>query len=368
MIIGIPKEIKAQENRIAATPAGVASFVKAGHKVIVQKDGGIGSGFSNEEYISTGAEIVDSAKEVYDRSNLIYKVKEPLEPEYDLLRENHIIFTYLHLAPDLQQTEALLKSKCTAIAYETVQLDNGSLPLLAPMSEIAGKMAVQVGAGLLQKINGGSGVLLGGIPGVAPGRVVILGGGIAGTAATRVAYGMGAIVTVLDLSSERMTYLQDIFPGVITIMSTPHAIATAVRDADLLIGAVLVAGDKAPKLVTEEMVKTMNTGSVIVDISIDQGGTVETIDKTTSHKEPFYEKHSVLHYSVPNIPGAVPRTSTYALSNATLPYALEIANKGVIEAMKENPALFKGLSVYKGNIACKAVAEAQGRKYVPVLL
>ncbi|MCL2248789.1 MAG: alanine dehydrogenase [Oscillospiraceae bacterium] len=366
MNVGIPKEIKAQENRIAATPAGVVSFVSAGHTVYVEKGAGLGSGFPDDEYIKAGAKILDSAADVYAQADMIYKVKEPLEPEYSLMREGQIMFTFLHLAPDIPQTDALLKSKCIAIAYETVELEDGSLPLLTPMSEIAGKVAVQVGANLLHKSNDGSGILLGGLPGVKPGHVVILGGGISGTGAARIAVGLGARVTILDLSLDRMAYLQDVFGNrVETLYSTKQAIATAVKEADMLVGAVLIVGEKAPKLVTEDMVKTMRPGSVIVDISIDQGGIAETIDRTTSHKDPYFVKHGVVHYSVPNIPGAVPRTSTFALSNATLPYALEIANKGAIKAMQENPALRKGLSVYLGDMICPAAAKAQDRKVVP---
>jgi len=369
MVVGVPKEIKAQENRVAATPAGVMSLVKAGHSVLVEKGAGGGSGFSDEEYGKAGAEILDNAKDIYAGADMIYKVKEPLEPEYPWLREGQILFTYLHLAPDPVQTQALIKSGITAIAYETVQLENGSLPLLMPMSELAGKLSVQIGATLLQKHYQGSGILLGGLPGVAPSHVVIIGGGIAGTGAAKIACGLGARVTVLDLSLERLAYIHDILPGrVATLLSNPHVIANAVAGADLLIGAVLVPGAKAPKLVTEDMVKSMRPGSVIVDISVDQGGIVETIDRTTSHNDPYYVKHGVTHYSVPNMPGAVPRTSTFALSNATLPYALQIANKGAERAMQENPALFKGLSVYKGNVVCEAVAEAQGLKYVPAAL
>ncbi|MCL2221121.1 MAG: alanine dehydrogenase [Oscillospiraceae bacterium] len=365
MKVGIPKEIKAQENRIAATPAGVMSFVSAGHTVFVEKDAGLGSGFSDDEYVKAGAKILSSAADVYAESDMIYKVKEPLEPEYSLIREGQIMFTFLHLAPDIPQTDALIKSKCIGIAYETVELDDGSLPLLTPMSEIAGKVAVQVGANLLHKSNDGSGILLGGLPGVKPGHVVIIGGGISGVGAARIAVGLGARVTIIDLSLPRMAYLQDLFGNSVeTLFSTEQAIAKAVSEADLLVGAVLITGEKAPKLVTEEMVKSMRPGSVIVDISIDQGGIAETIDRTTSHKDPYFIKHDVVHYSVPNIPGAVPRTSTFALSNATLPYALQIANKGAIKAMQENPALRKGLSVYKGDLVCKPTAKAQNRTAV----
>jgi len=369
MKIGVVKEIKPQENRVAATPAGVLSFVSAGHTVFVEKSAGAGSGFSDEDYSKAGAKIVSDAKDIYADADMIYKVKEPLEPEYPYLRKGQTLFTYLHLAPDPKQTQALIDSGITAIAYETVQLENGALPLLTPMSEIAGKLAVQIGAGLLHKQNNGSGILLGGLSGVLPGHVVILGGGIAGTSAAKVASGLGARVTVLDLSLERLAYLNDILTGRIsTVLSNLLSIAQQVAEADLFIGAVLVPGAKAPKLVTEEMVKRMRPGSVIVDISIDQGGIVETIDRTTSHDDPYFIKHGVIHYSVPNMPGAVPRTSTFALSNATLPYALQIANKGAEKAMRENPALLKGLSVYKGNVVCEAVAVAQGRKYVPAMV
>ena len=369
MIIGVLKEIKPQENRVAATPSGVISFVAAGHTVYVEKNAGAGSGFSDEEYRKAGAQIFENAKDIYAGAELIYKVKEPLEPEYPYLREGQILFTYLHLAPDPIQTQALIDSGVTAIAYETVQLPDGSLPLLTPMSEIAGKLSVQIGAYLLQKYNDGSGILLGGLPGVAPGHVVIIGGGVAGTGAAKVACGIGARVTVIDLSLERLAYIQDILPGrVTTLLSSPNAIAQSVADADLLVGAVLIPGAKAPRLVTEEMVKSMRPGSVIVDISIDQGGMSETIDRTTSHENPYYIKHGVTHYSVPNMPGAVPRTSTIALSNATLPYALMLANKGAQQALLDNHALLKGLSVYKGNVVHKAVAEAQGREFVPARL
>lgn len=369
MKIGIPKEIKAQENRVAAIPSGVMSFVNAGHQVLVEKNAGAGSGFTDEEYVKAGAQILDTAKEVYETADMIYKVKEPLESEYGYLREGQILFTYLHLAPDQAQTQALLDAKVTGIAYETVQLENGSLPLLSPMSEIAGRMSVQVGAYLLQKINNGSGVLLGGVPGVAPGHVVIIGGGIVGINAAKMAIGLGAKVTILDVSLERLRYLSDILSSrVVTLMSNSYNIAKSVAEADLVVGAVLIPGAKAPKLVTEEMIQDMNPGSVLVDVAIDQGGSIETIDKLTSHENPYFMKHGIIHYSVPNMPGAVPRTSTYALSNATMPYALQIANKGAEAAMRENSALLKGLNVYKGKVANEAVAKAQGLAYEPAEL
>ena len=367
MIIGIPKEIKAYENRVSVLPAGVMSFADAGHKVYVEKGAGLGSGFSDEEYIAAGAEILGSAKDVYAAADMIYKVKEPIEPEYKLLREKQIIFAYLHLAPDLEQTQALIDSKVISIAYETVQLDDGSLPLLAPMSAIAGRMSIQVGAYLLQKTNNGSGILLGGVPGVEPGNVVIIGGGTVGMNAARMAVGLGARVTVLDLSIARLVYINDIMSNrVITLMSNSYNISKVVAEADLIIGALLVPGAKAAKIVTEDMIKSMRPGSVVVDVAIDQGGCIETIDRLTNHENPYFIKHDIVHYSVPNMPGAIPRTSTFALSNATMPYALQIANKGAETAMSENPALFKGLNVYKGKIANKAVAEAQSLAYEPV--
>lgn len=367
MIIGIPKEIKAQENRVSATPSGVKSFVDAGHKVYIEKDAGLGSGFTNEEYIKAGAQISETPSEVFNIADMIYKVKEPLESEYRYLREGQILFTYLHLAPDIEQTKALLAAKVIGIAYETVQLENGSLPLLAPMSEIAGRMSVQVGAYLLQKSNNGNGTLLGGVPGVAPGHVVIIGGGIVGINAAKMAVGLGARVTILDISIERLAYIHDIMSTrVVTLVSNSYNVSKSVAEADLVVGAVLIPGAKAPKIVTEEMVKSMSPGSVLVDVAIDQGGSIETIDQLTSHENPYFIKHGIVHYSVPNMPGAVPRTSTFALSNATMPYALQIANKGVRLAMCENPALVKGLNVYEGKITNKAVAQAQGLAYEPV--
>ena len=363
MIIGVPKEIKAQENRVAALPAGVMSFTDAGHTVYVQKNAGVGSGFADDEYVAAGAKIIDTAEEIYAAADMIYKVKEPLEPEYGLLREGQTVFTYLHLAPDVPQTNALLKSKIIGIAYETVQLEDGSLPLLAPMSAIAGRMSVQVGAYLLQKVNNGSGVLLGGVPGVAPGHVVIIGAGHVGFNAMQMAIGLGARVTVIDLSLERLTYIQELMSSrVVTLMSNNYNVAKAVAGADLVVGAVLVPGAKAPKLVSKEMVMSMRKGSVIVDVAIDQGGSIETIDRLTSHDKPYYVQHDIVHYSVPNMPGAVPRTSTFALSNATLPYALQIANKGPEAAMRDNPAIKLGLNVYKGCITNTGVAESQGLK------
>jgi len=361
MKIGIPKEIKPQENRVAITPSGVASFVQAGHPVYIQSGAGEGSGFPDNEYITAGAVILNSAAEIFGTAEMMLKVKEPLASEYALLRENQIIFAYLHLAPDLPQINALLKAKVIGVAYETVQLPNGALPLLSPMSEVAGRMSVQVGANLLQKTNGGRGLLLGGVPGVEPGSVVIIGGGNVGLNAAKMAIGLGARVTILDISVERLTQIDNLFGNrVVTLMSNSYNIAKSVAEADLVVGAVLVPGAKAPKLVTTAMVKSMRPGAVIVDVAIDQGGSIETVNRITTHQNPCFEDYGVIHYSVANMPGAVPRTSTFALTNATMPYALQIANKGIEAALRDNLALRKGLNVYKGRITFPAVAEAQG--------
>ena len=364
MRIGCPKEIKPQEGRVGLTPAGVDALIRAGHKVFLQKSAGLGSGFTDEEYLAVGAEILPTVKDVYDTADMIVKVKEPLEPEYELLREGQTLFTYLHLAPDPAQVQALLRKKVTAIAYETVELADHSLPLLAPMSEVAGRLSVQVGSHLLEAHCGGRGVLLGGVTGVERANVVIIGGGNVGTNAAKIAVGMGANVTILDLNAKRLAYLDDIFGGrVQTLLSNPFHIANAVKNADLVVGCVLIPGAKAPKLVTEEMVKTMKPGSVLVDVAIDQGGSIETIDRITTHKDPFFVKHGILHYSVANMPGAVPRTSTMALTGATLPYALKIANLGPEAACKADPALMKGLNTYDGHLTYKAVADAQNLPY-----
>ena len=360
MKIGCPKEIKAQEGRVGLTPAGVDALVRAGHTVYIETNAGISSGFADQEYEAQGAVILATAKEVYDASDMIIKVKEPLEPEYDLLREGQILFTYLHLAPDPAQTQALLKKKITGIAYETVQLSDNSLPLLSPMSEVAGRLSIQIGAHLLELGCGGRGILLGGVTGVERANVVIVGGGNVGTNAAKMAVGMGANVTILDISAKRLAYLDDIFGGrVQTLLSNSYNIARAVKNADLVVGCVLIPGAKAPKLVTEEMVKSMNPGTVLVDVAIDQGGSIETIDRITTHADPYFVKHGVIHYSVANMPGAVPRTSTLALTGATLPYALKIANMGAEAACKADPALMKGLNTYNGHLTFKAVAEAQ---------
>jgi alanine dehydrogenase len=366
MFIGVPKEIKNNENRVALTPAGVVTLVKAGHSLLIEKDAGIGSGFNNEDYTKAGAEIIEDAQYVWSKSEMIMKVKEPLESEYQYFRHGLILFTYLHLAAEPALAKALKEKGVLAIAYETVSA-NRTLPLLTPMSEVAGRMAAQIGAQFLQKNNGGQGILLAGVPGVNRGKVTILGGGIVGTNAAKMAIGLGADVTIIDLSADRLRQLDDIFGNQVkTLMSNPYNIAEAVAEADLLIGAVLIPGAKAPKLVTEEMVKSMKPGSVIVDVAIDQGGIVETSDHVTTHDNPTFVKHGVVHYSVANMPGAVPRTSTIALTNVTVPYALEIANKGVIKALSENTALKLGLNTANGEITYEAVARDLGYHYVTV--
>lgn len=364
MLVGVLKEIKAYENRVAMTPAGVAAMVKAGHQIYVEQDAGKGSGFDNADYAAAGATVIPDHKEIWGKCDMIMKVKEPLEPEYELFRAGQILFTYLHLAPEPALTRKLVEKKVVGIAYETVQMADRSLPLLTPMSEVAGRMSVQIGAHFLEKAQGGRGVLLGGVPGVAPGDVVILGGGVVGANAAKIAAGLGAQVTILDISADRLRYLDDIFHGRIqTRVSNDYVIAAAVTKADLVIGAVLIPGARAPKLVTTDMVKNMKPGSVIVDVAIDQGGSIETIDRVTTHKDPVYEAHGVLHYSVANMPGAVPRTSTYGLTNVTLPYALQLANKGWRQALLENAALAKGANVVNGVVTYNAVAEAHGLTY-----
>lgn len=367
MIIGVPKEIKNNENRVAITPAGVDALVKAGHEVLVEHNAGIGSGFTDEQYEQYGAKILPTAAEVWNQAEMILKVKEPLPSEYQYFREDLILFTYLHLAAEPELTKALMESKVTAIAYETIQLENRSLPLLTPMSEVAGRMAVQIGAQFLEKSKGGRGVLLGGVPGVLPAEVVIIGGGVVGTNAAKIAVGMGANVTILDVNPERLRQLDDLFAGKLrTLMSNSFNIAESVKKADLLIGSVLIPGRRAPRLVTEEMVKTMQPGSVIVDVAIDQGGIIETCDRVTSHDEPTYVKHGVLHYAVPNIPGAVPRTATIALTNVTIPYAVQLANQGFVQAVSNNKPLSLGVNVYKGNVTYQAVAESLNLPYTPL--
>jgi alanine dehydrogenase len=366
MIIGIPKEIKNNENRVAITPAGVISFVNTGHSVLIETNAGIGSGFTDEAYIEAGAQILESASDVWAKSEMIMKVKEPLPSEYDYFREGLILFTYLHLAAEPELARALTSKGVIAIAYETVEI-NRTLPLLTPMSEVAGRMASQIGAQFLEKPKGGKGILLAGVPGVKRGKVTVIGGGVVGTNAAKIAIGLGADVTIIDLSPERLRYLDDIFGNTInTLMSNPLNIAEAVRESDLVIGAVLIPGAKAPKLVSEDMIKAMSPGSVIVDVAIDQGGIFETVDRITTHSEPTYEKHGVVHYAVANMPGAVPRTSTIALTNVTIPYALQIANKGVYTAVSENKSLELGVNVANGSITYEVVARDLGYDYVPV--
>jgi alanine dehydrogenase len=360
MIIGVPKEIKNNENRVAITPAGVVSLITEGHQVLVEAGAGVGSGFPNEEYVSAGAQLIEDAAKVWSSAEMVMKVKEPLATEYPYFRPGLILFTYLHLAPEPALAAALKDKGVFAIGYETV-VHGRTLPLLTPMSEVAGRMSVQLGAQFLQKNYGGQGILLSGVPGVSRGKVSIIGGGVVGTNAAKMAIGLGADVTIVDLSAERLRQLDDIFGAQInTLISNPYNIAKAVAEADLLVGAVLIPGAKAPKLVTEEMVKTMKPGSVIVDVAIDQGGIVETIDRVTTHDNPVFVKHGVLHYSVANMPGAVPKTSTIALTNVTVPYALQIANKGVIKAIQDNDGLRSGVNVANGRITCQAVAEALG--------
>jgi alanine dehydrogenase len=360
-IIGVPKEIKNNENRVALTPGGAGLLHLHGHKVIVETGAGEGSGFSDQDYAKEGAVLLDNAAEVWVQAEMIMKVKEPLPEEYGYFRENLTLFTYLHLAAEPKLTEALVKAKVTGIAYETIQLPGGSLPLLTPMSEVAGRMSVQVGAQFLERFYGGRGILLGGVPGVPPADVIILGGGIVGTNAAKMALGLGANVVIIDRSADRLRYLDDVFQGRLrTLMSNPYNIASAVQKADLLIGAVLIPGARAPKLVTEEMVKQMKTGAVIVDVAVDQGGSIETVDRVTTHSDPVYIKHGVIHYAVANMPGAVPRTSTLALTNVTLSYASELARKGVLEALRTHPELRLGVNTFRGHVTHAAVAGAIG--------
>jgi alanine dehydrogenase len=367
MLIGVPREIKDSENRVALTPAGAEELTRRGHQVLVEVGAGSGSGILDEEYEIAGAEIVSDGASLIQAVDMIVKVKEPLPSEYELLRPGQILFTYLHLATEPDLARALIEREVTAIAYETIQLPDGSLPLLKPMSEVAGRMAVQVGAQYLEKTYGGRGVLLGGVPGVPPAEVVILGGGMVGLNAAKIALGMGAHVTIIEKNPERLRHLSDILHGnVMLVMSNRYNIERAVGYADLLIGAVLIPGARTPMLVTEDMVMAMKPGSVIVDIDVDQGGCVETVDRRTTHSDPVYVKHDVVHYSVGNIAAAVPRTSTFALTNVTLPHILEIAEIGVRRAVLANEALAKGVNVIAGTIVHQVVAEALGLPYVPL--
>jgi alanine dehydrogenase len=363
MLIGVPKEIKNRENRVGVVPGGVAQLVAAGHKVIIQKGAGLGAGIPDEKFVAAGAKIVETKEDVWGQAEMVMKVKEPIEPEYKLMRDGQILYTYLHLAAVPELTKELVHRKVSAVAYETIELANGSLPLLTPMSEVAGRMAVQVGAQCLQKHNGGKGLLLGGVPGVKRGRVVIIGGGVVGINSAKMAVGLGASVTILDVNAARLAYLDDVFGNnVTTLMSNPENIATAVREADLVVGAVLITGAKAPMLVSRKDVANMEPDSAVVDVAIDQGGCIETI-KPTTHDDPVYKTEGVLHYGVTNIPGDVPKTSTYALTNVTLRYALELANKGLARSLEQNEALRKGLNTHGGKVTHKAVAEALNMPY-----
>jgi len=366
MIVGILKEIKAEENRVCMTPAGVEVMIANGHSLMVEKDAGSGSGFDNAMYINAGAEMVDTPNEIFERSDMVMHVKEPQPSEYGLIREGQIVFTYLHLAADEQQTRGLIQSKGVCIAYETIQKPDGSLPLLTPMSEVAGRMAIQQGAKYLEMAQGGHGVLLGGVPGVDPGNVVVIGGGIVGINAAKMACGLGAKVYILDMNLDRLRYLSDVMPAnCFNLFSSPATLRELIKTADVVVGAVLVTGAKAPKLITREMLKTMKPGSVLVDVAIDQGGCFET-SKATTHGDPIYVVDGVVHYCVANMPGAVARTSTLALTNATLPYAVEIANKGWKHAMHESNEIKLGANVIYGKLTYKAVAEAFGLKYTTI--
>jgi alanine dehydrogenase len=360
MIIGVPKEIKTNENRVSLLPVGVQALRKNGHTVLVETNAGVGSGFDDATYREAGAEIIQKPTEIFSKADMIMKVKEPLSSEYSLIRKGQIVFTYFHFASSRELTDAMIKSRCVAIAYETVQRTDGSLPLLIPMSEVAGRMAPQEGAKYLEKAMGGRGVLLGGVPGTEPADVAVIGGGIVGTNAAKIAAGFGAKVTILDSNLYRLRYLDDVMPkNVVTMMSNHYNILKSIRKADMVIGAVLIPGARAPHLVTRDMLKEMKAGSVIIDVSVDQGGCVETC-KPTTHENPTYVIDGVVHYCVANMPGAVPFTSTVALTNATLPYAIEIANKGYEQAIATNNEIRLGLNMIDGKITYKGVADAFG--------
>ena len=368
MIIGIPKEIKNNENRVAMTPAGVQEMMRRGHKVYVQATAGVNSGFTDDAYRAVGAEILPTIEEVYATAEMIVKVKEPIAPEYKLVRAGQLLFTYFHFASSEPLTRAMIDSGAVCCAYETVERADRSLPLLTPMSEVAGRMATQEGCYFLEKPRGGKGVLLGGVPGVKPARVFVIGAGVVGTAAARMAAGLGADVTICDISLPRLTYLTDVMPrNVKTLMSSEYNIREELRHADLVIGSVLIPGAKAPKIVTRDMLQLMEPGTVMVDVAIDQGGCFET-SRPTTHEDPVYYVDGILHYCVANIPGAVPRTSTLALTNATLPYAIQLADKGWQRACRENPELALGLNVVEGKVVYKPVAEAWGLNYEPLAL
>jgi len=365
VIIGIPKELKAAEKRVSITPTGVQALVQQGHKVLIEAGAGLGSGLQDKSYIQAGAEVRLSS-EVWNNSEMILKVKEPITPEFDLMHREQIVFTFLHLAADINLTQRLMGKRIVGIAYETIQTDEGSLPLLTPMSAIAGRLSIQMGAYCLEAKNGGLGLLLGGIPGVRPAHVVILGGGIAGVNACYIAAGVGAQVSVLDINLRRLVYIDEVTSGkVITLVSNQSNIEEEVMGADLVIGTVLIPGARAPKLISRELVRRMKRGAAIVDVAVDQGGCCETTRPTT-HENPTYVEEGVVHYCVTNMPGAVPYTSTFALTNATLPYVLEVANKGYERAMQENPEIAKGMNVIKGDIVHKVVAESLGMSYRPI--
>jgi len=366
VIVGLPKEIKDNEYRVGLTPAGVRALTDAGHRVVIERTAGEGSGFEDGLYQKAGAQTLGSADEVWAQGEMIVKVKEPIEPEYPRMREGQLLFTYLHLAPDKELTEELLKRKVTGIAYETITDRSGGLPLLTPMSEVAGRMAIQVGAHYLEKMSGGRGILLGGVPGVPAARVVIIGGGVVGTNAAKIAVGMGADVTIIDNNLDRLRELDDIFLSKIsTLASSAYMIHDAVSQADLIVGAVLVPGASAPRLVTLSMLKDVPNGAVIVDVAVDQGGCIETTRPTT-HSDPTFYVEGVLHYCVANMPGAVPRTSTFALTNATLPYALRLAQRGFFEAIASDAGLKAGVNTYAGHCTYEGVATSQGLKYTPL--
>ncbi len=366
MIIGVPKEIKNNENRVALTPAGAKELVKRGHEVYVQSTAGIGSGFSDDEYLDAGAKLLPTIEETYAIAEMIMKVKEPIEVEYNLIKEDQLLFTYFHFASYRPLTEAMIERKAVCLAYETVEMDDHSLPLLVPMSEVAGRMATQEGAKYLEKPMKGRGILLGGVPGVKPAKVLVIGGGIVGTQAAKMASGLGADVVIMDLNLDRLRHLDDIMPAnVTTVMSNEYNIREYIQSADLIVGAVLIPGAKAPSLITRDMLKTMQPGTVMVDVAVDQGGCIETC-KPTTHEDPIFIIDDIIHYCVANMPGAVPYTSTMALTNATLPYALQLASKGWEKACRENEELLKGLNVVKGDVVYEAVAEAFDLNYTPV--
>ena len=366
MKIGLPKEIKDNEYRVGLTPAGVQALSDAGHTLFVEKSAGGGSGFEDSAYINAGAKILETADDVWSEGDMIVKVKEPIAPEYPRMREDQLLFTYLHLAPEFELTKQMMERKVSGVAYETITDENGTLPLLTPMSEVAGRMSVQVGATYLEKMNGGKGVLLGGVPGVPAADVVIIGGGVVGTEAAKMAIGLGAHVTMIDINLERLRELDDIFLSKIqTLASSRYQIEEAISGADLIIGAVLIPGAAAPKLITRDMLKLIPNGSVLVDVAVDQGGCFETT-RATTHSNPTYYEEGVLHYCVANMPGAVPRTSTFALTNATLPYALELANKGFEKAIQENEHLAEGVNTYAGKLTYEAVATSQDLEYTPL--